>query len=47
VALFLYSGWYYEAAPLLVMVGWLTLAMGIGHTMNAALKSLGKPKLVF
>jgi hypothetical protein len=29
------------------MLGLLPLAIGIGHTMNAALKSMEKPKLVF
>ena len=43
----LYSGRYDDAAPLLMMLGLLPLVMGIGHTMNAALKSMEKPKLVF
>jgi O-antigen/teichoic acid export membrane protein len=47
VAHLLYSGRYDDAAPLLMMLGLLPLVMGIGHTMNAALKSMEKPKLVF
>jgi O-antigen/teichoic acid export membrane protein len=47
VAHVLYSGRYDDAAPLLVMLGLLPLVMGIGHTMNAALKSMEEPKLVF
>jgi O-antigen/teichoic acid export membrane protein len=47
VAHLLYGGRYDDAAPLLVMLGLLPLVMGIGHTMNAALKSMEKPKLVF
>jgi O-antigen/teichoic acid export membrane protein len=47
VAHLLYSGRYDGAAPLLAMLGLLPLVMGTGHTMNAALKSMEKPKLVF
>jgi O-antigen/teichoic acid export membrane protein len=47
VAHLLYSGRYDDAAPLLMLLGLLPLVMGIGHTMNAALKSMEKPKLVF
>jgi O-antigen/teichoic acid export membrane protein len=43
----LYDGRYDDVAALLVMLGLLPLVMGIGHTMNAALKSMEKPKLVF
>jgi O-antigen/teichoic acid export membrane protein len=47
VAHLLYGGRYDGAAPLLAMLGLLPLIMGTGHTMNAALKSMEKPKLVF
>jgi O-antigen/teichoic acid export membrane protein len=47
VAHLLYSGRYDDAAPLLAMLGLLPLVMGTGHTMNAALKSMEKPNLVF
>jgi O-antigen/teichoic acid export membrane protein len=43
----LYNGRYDDVAPLLMMLGLLPLVMGIGHTMNAALKSVEKPRLVF
>jgi O-antigen/teichoic acid export membrane protein len=43
----LYNGRYDAAAPLLMMLGLLPLVMGIGHTMNAALKAMEKPNLVF
>jgi O-antigen/teichoic acid export membrane protein len=43
----LYSGRYDDAAPLLTLLVLLPVVMGIGHTMNAALKAAESPRLVF
>lgn len=43
----LYGGRYDEAAPLLSLMLLLPVVMGIGHTMNAALKAAESPRLVF
>jgi O-antigen/teichoic acid export membrane protein len=43
----LYGGRYDDAAPLLTVLVLVPLVMGVGHTMNAALKAAESPKLVF
>jgi len=43
----LYGGRYDDAAPLLALLALLPAVMGIGHTMNAALKASESPQLVF
>lgn len=43
----LYGGRYDDAAPLLPLLVLLPVVMGLGHTMNAALKAVESPKLVF
>ncbi len=43
----LYAGKFDDLAPLLNILAFLPLTMGIGNTMNNALKSVEKPKLVF
>jgi O-antigen/teichoic acid export membrane protein len=43
----LYAGKFDGLAPLLFMLGLLPVVMGIGNTMNDALKAAEKPKLVF
>jgi O-antigen/teichoic acid export membrane protein len=43
----LYGGRYDDAAPLLTLLGLLPVVMGVGHTMNAALKAAESPRLVF
>jgi O-antigen/teichoic acid export membrane protein len=43
----LYSGRYDDAAPLLNLVVLVPVVMGVGHTMNAALKAAESPRLVF
>jgi O-antigen/teichoic acid export membrane protein len=43
----LYGGRYDDAAPLLTLLVLLPVVMGIGHTMNAALKAAESPRLVF
>jgi O-antigen/teichoic acid export membrane protein len=43
----LYAGKFDDVAPLLGLLALLPVVMAIGNTMNAALKSLEKPKLVF
>jgi O-antigen/teichoic acid export membrane protein len=43
----LYSGRYDDAAPLLAWMLLVPVVMGIGHTMNAALKAAESPRLVF
>lgn len=43
----LYGGRYDDAAPLLIMLVLLPIVMGVGHTMNAALKAAESPQLVF
>ena len=43
----LYAGKFDGLAPLLSMLAFLPLLMGIGHTMNDALKAVEKPRLVF
>ncbi len=43
----LYSGRYDCAAPLLTLLALVPLVMGVGHTMNAALKAAESPRLVF
>jgi O-antigen/teichoic acid export membrane protein len=44
---FLYAGKFDDVAPLLGMLALLPVVMAIGNTMNAALKAVEKPKLVF
>jgi len=44
---FLYAGKFDNVAPLLGMLALLPVLMAIGNTMNDALKSVEKPKLVF
>ena len=44
---FLYAGKFDDVTPLLGMLVLLPVVMAIGNTMNAALKSVEKPKLVF
>jgi len=44
---FLYAGKFDDVAPLLGMLALLPVVMGIGNTMNAAIKAMEKPKLVF
>jgi O-antigen/teichoic acid export membrane protein len=44
---FLYAGKFDDVAPLLGMLALLPVVMSIGNTMNAALKSIEKPNLVF
>jgi O-antigen/teichoic acid export membrane protein len=43
----LYGGRYDEMAPLLNVLVLVPVVMGVGHTMNAALKAAESPKLVF
>jgi O-antigen/teichoic acid export membrane protein len=43
----LYGGRYDDAAPLLNLVVLVPVVMGVGHTMNAALKAAESPRLVF
>jgi O-antigen/teichoic acid export membrane protein len=43
----LYGGRYDDMAPLLTILVLLPVVMGVGHTMNAALKAAESPKLVF
>jgi O-antigen/teichoic acid export membrane protein len=43
----LYGGRYDDMAPLLTVLVLVPLVMGVGHTMNAALKAAESPKLVF
>jgi O-antigen/teichoic acid export membrane protein len=43
----LYGGRYDDAAPLLPWLVLLPVIMGVGHTMNAALKAAERPRLVF
>ena len=43
----LYGGRYDDAAPLLTLLVLVPVVMGVGHTMNAALKAAESPKLVF
>ena len=43
----LYRGRYDDAAPLLSMLSLVPMVMGVGHTMNAALKATESPRLVF
>lgn len=43
----LYGGRYDDAAPLLTWMLLVPVVMGIGHTMNAALKAAESPRLVF
>jgi O-antigen/teichoic acid export membrane protein len=44
---FLYVGKFDDVAPLLGLLALLPVVMAIGNTMNAALKAMEKPKLVF
>jgi len=44
---FLYAGKFDDVGPLLGMLALLPVVMGIGNTMNAALKAMEKPRLVF
>jgi len=43
----LYGGRYDDMAPLLSLLVLVPVVMGVGHTMNAALKAAESPKLVF
>jgi len=43
----LYAGKFDDLAPLLYTLSFLPLLMGIGNTINCALKAVEKPKLVF
>jgi O-antigen/teichoic acid export membrane protein len=43
----LYAGKFDDVAPLLGMLALLPVVMAIGNSMNAALKAMEKPKLVF
>jgi O-antigen/teichoic acid export membrane protein len=43
----LYGGRYDDMAPLLIILVLVPVVMGVGHTMNAALKAAESPKLVF
>ncbi len=43
----LYGGRYDDASPLLTRLVLLPLIMGVGHTMNAALKAAERPRMVF
>ena len=43
----LYAGKFDELAPLLFTLALLPMVVGIGHTMNDAMKAAEKPKLVF
>jgi O-antigen/teichoic acid export membrane protein len=43
----LYAGKFDDIAPLLGLLALLPVIMALGNTMNAALKSVEKPKLVF
>ena len=43
----LYAGKFDDLAPLLYILGFLPLIMGIGNTMNEALKAAEKPNFVF
>lgn len=47
VAHLLYGGRYDQAAPLLTLLALVPVVMGVGHTMNAALKAAESPRLVF
>ncbi len=44
---FVYAGKFDNVAPLLATLALLPLIMGVGHTINAALKAAEMPKLVF
>jgi len=44
---FLYAGKFDDVAPLLGLLALLPVVMALGNTMNDALKSVEKPKLVF
>ncbi len=44
---FLYAGKFDDVAPLLGSLALLPVVMGIGNTMNDAIKAVEKPKLVF
>jgi O-antigen/teichoic acid export membrane protein len=43
----LYAGRFDGLAPLLSILAFLPLVMGIGHTMNDALKAVERPRVVF
>jgi O-antigen/teichoic acid export membrane protein len=43
----LYGGRYDDVASLLTLLALLPVVMGVGHTMNAALKAAESPRLVF
>ena len=43
----IYGGKFDDVSTLLIPLGLLPLLMGVGHTMNAALKAVEKPSLVF
>src|SRR5258708_35800102 len=43
----LYGGRYDDAAALLPLLVLVPVVMGVGHTMNAALKAAESPRLVF
>jgi O-antigen/teichoic acid export membrane protein len=44
---FVYAGKFDGLFPLLTLLAFLPLVMGVGHTINAALKAMERPKLVF
>jgi len=43
----LYAGRFDDVAPLLPVLAFLPVVMGVGNTMNAALKAMEKPQAVF
>jgi len=43
----LYAGRFDEVAPFLLVLAFLPVVMGIGNTVNAALKAMEKPQAVF
>ena len=43
----LYAGRFDDVAPLLATLAFLPVIMGVGNTMNAALKAMEKPQAVF
>jgi hypothetical protein len=44
---FIYGGKFDALFPLLMVLAFLPMIIGVGHTMNAALKAMERPKLVF
>jgi O-antigen/teichoic acid export membrane protein len=43
----LYAGKFDDVAPLVITLAFLPVVMGIGNTINAALKAMEQPKVVF